>query len=967
MRIVYILCLIFALPISAQNNNNINVHQYVFNSFTKHGIPDAFVTVMKEDSTIIDTIRTKGASGSHNAYAWFLKMERKTQSIIVKIEHPEYGSHIGTYDVINYGRNRSHELPEVFLRRKDKKQYKDLEHMLDEVEVVATKVKVVYKNDTIIYNADAFNVPDGSMLDRLIRQFPGAELKDNGEIYINGKKVDYLTLNGKDFMKGNNKVMLENLPYYTVEKVRVFNESTERSKLLGQDVEKKDYVMDVQLKKEYRIGYMGNMLLGGGTQDRRNSRLFLTRFTDNSRILLMGNANNVNENMSVDYGGNFRNGAQPDGILTTKKILFNVYVDDKNNRFREEGTIVVRAPKHTTENRIARQTFLENGDIYSRMQTADENKEMKFEGINVLTLERLGLRAKTNVSFSKQEGNGTSREASFNSDPNSFGSTVAVLDSMFSSTLRPELVSINTNRISNRSLSEGEKFQIDNTLSWDKSLKTGDNIGIEAYGLYKDNKDKAFNRYSLDYPHGNGMADLQNKYSSDRLNSYLYKAGAHYSIHFLNMWNLGLSYSFSQSYESHNLNRHRLDWLGDEWGLGSSIDNFGMLPSAHADMLTSLDPQNSYSNGYMKRVHNAATSMSYNAYSTERGTYTFFRWSVPFENVSERNHYVRNTLNTVVRNNTWLIRPSIALEHQFDEWRNKLTINYNCTMTPPNIMQMVDVRDTSDPLAVRLGNPDLKTAVIHAFDAMFYRRFRKTENHLTVRVEANIMSNLVANGFTYDRTTGVYTYRPENVNGNWNANAGLNYRGNLDKAKRLYFETNTRYNYYRNVDLASEPGSETSRRSKVDNHILSEAIRMNYNFGKLRVGVLGSVNWNMSKGRAHLYSTDLNAVDYAYGLTGQYEFPFKMQVSTNLTVNSRRGYDEPSMNTDDIVWNASLSRSFLKDKLGLRIEAFDILHQLSQTAYVVNGQGRTETWRRTLPNYVMLNLTWKFNVNPQKK
>ena len=70
-------------------------------------------------------------------------------------------------------------------------------------------MKLAYRGDTLVFNASAFNVPDGSMLDALIRQMPGAEMKSNGDIYVNGKKIDYLLLNGKDFFKGKNQVMLE--------------------------------------------------------------------------------------------------------------------------------------------------------------------------------------------------------------------------------------------------------------------------------------------------------------------------------------------------------------------------------------------------------------------------------------------------------------------------------------------------------------------------------------------------------------------------------------------------------------------------------------------------------------------------------------------------------------------------------------------------------------------------------------
>ena len=133
----------------------------------------------------------------------------------------------------------------------------------------ATKVKMVYKGDTIIYNADAFNVPEGSMLDGLIKQLPGVELKDNGEIFVNGKKIENLTLNGADFFKGKNKMMLENLPYYTVKNVQVYDKQTPKSKFEGHDVEQKEYTMDVVLKKEYRVG--GTVYVEGGAEQRRGA------------------------------------------------------------------------------------------------------------------------------------------------------------------------------------------------------------------------------------------------------------------------------------------------------------------------------------------------------------------------------------------------------------------------------------------------------------------------------------------------------------------------------------------------------------------------------------------------------------------------------------------------------------------------------------------------------------------------
>ena len=103
-------------------------------------------------------------------------------------------------------------------------------------------------------------------------------------------------------------------------------------------------------------------------------------------------------------------------------------------------------------------------------------------------------------------------------------------------------------------------------------------------------------------------------------------------------------------------------------------------------------------------------------------------------------------------------------------------------------------------------------------------------------------------------------------------------------------------------------------------------------------------------------------------MTAQYTIPvLKLDVATDLKMFSRRGYNSSMMNTDDLVWNASLSRAFFKGKLTARLMAFDILHQLSSTQYNVNAQGRTETWHNCIPRYALLTLGYKFQKMPKNK
>ena len=112
----------------------------------------------------------------------------------------------------------------------------------------------------------------------------------------------------------------------------------------------------------------------------------------------------------------------------------------------------------------------------------------------------------------------------------------------------------------------------------------------------------------------------------------------------------------------------------------------------------------------------------------------------------------------------------------------------------------------------------------------------------------------------------------------------------------------------------------------------------------------------------------LNVTDFKYGLSARYTIPkLKTTIFADGNMYSRRGYGSSELNTDDFVLNASVSQSFLKGKLIARIEAFDLLHQLSSTQYAVDAQGRTETWYRSLPNYVMFHLVYHWNRNPKKQ
>ena len=81
---------------------------------------------------------------------------------------------------------------------------------------------------------------------------------------------------------------------------------------------------------------------------------------------------------------------------------------------------------------------------------------------------------------------------------------------------------------------------------------------------------------------------------------------------------------------------------------------------------------------------------------------------------------------------------------------------------------------------------------------------------------------------------------------------------------------------------------------------------------------------------------------------------------------SHRGYATSSANTNDLVWNTRLSKTFTKAAITVAIDGFDILNNLSNISQVINSQGRTETYYNSLPRYVMAHIIYRFNKKPKK-
>ena len=373
----------------------------------------------------------------------------------------------------------------VFMQKRPRKEIQ-----LGEATVKATKLMMVMKGDTLVYNADAFQLAEGSMLDKLIAMLPGVELKKDGVIMVNGRKVESLLVNGEDFFTGSPKVAIENLPAYTVDEVKVYERMNDRDRALGytkEEVGTQPLAMDVQLKKQFSMGGFANVGGAYGTDGHYGARLFGLRFTKQSRIGMYANINDFMGGSFYDANGNWQN-ANGGSMATTKDVGFYYLIKDRKQRFKVDGSTRFWYLKTPTESKTSTTTFFDSGDVFSRTRQRSVAHELVADAafkIQITPPEKgLFMLARPQFNYLNYDRTDGSQSADWNRELTERYMGEA-LDSLFSpdaaSHLRENLIS----SLETNSLAKGHSFRGGGTLqgSW-RVPNSSDAVDLVAGGTY---------------------------------------------------------------------------------------------------------------------------------------------------------------------------------------------------------------------------------------------------------------------------------------------------------------------------------------------------------------------------------------------------------------------------------------------------------------------------------------------------
>lgn len=947
-RIYTIVSFIFFCALQAASQKQMfHISGSVVDSFTGEAVDSCMVTVWNTDSTAV-------VGSTHNAmWGWRINLSAGGDYIVC-YSHPRY-TPFSRHIKLNFSRHRrpSISIGSAKLRKRPKQGMAGNEldgGDIGEVVVTASKIKMVMRGDTIVYNAEAFELANGSMLDALVRQLPGVELK-GGRIYVNGEFVDNLLVNGRNFFRGNPKIALDNLPAYMVENVKVYRRESDSDVALGisrLNDREKELVMDVGLKRIYSFGWSVNADAGMGTDNRYRAKLFGLRFSNYTRSVAFLNSNNTNDASTPGTTGEWN--SQYNLTVPSDYISAGLMhtIDDRQRRFTYEGEVSVDYNKQDEQTRQSSVRFLTTGDTYSRLRSQSERKATHIATRHTLELKRpnsgFHVVLKPNVEYTDNRSDGASWLAEFSNPIEELGGTV--IDSIFFMSDRPfsqQQLLISTQAVHRRMNGYLWSGGMDAAASF-KISELGDVLHISLGGNFTDGNTRTeeMNAVRLFQSSQNPDIDRHTQGTMTQRNANgMFSADCPVTWSDVAGWLLTLTPSFTLDMKySH---APRLLYLASD---------------SVSQALHTLDAINSYYSTQHTLTGTPRVRLSlFRQFKSGHRLNLSANASVRMEHATL--DYQRHVIDTCLTKNYAFVEPQLRIGYEKPNvWL--LQVEYDMKQQAPTMTDFIPYSDNTNPLIISQGgNADIRSTLIHSI-SLFYRKLDFRSRKMFMASATAIMQpRQIARAIQYDPSTGIQTVSLMNLHGRNAVSGMVNYRTPFTKKRRFYANTSAQVNYSTSTEFVNH-------KRTVNTFMPSAALYVSYEQSHTRIEVGTNAEY------AHITADEqgfqpFNCFNITYGAEGRTLLLYKIELTADAKVYTRRGYNDASMNTDRLVIGASLSRGLLNNRLLLRLAAYDLLGKLDSVTRIINAYGRSETWQNTLGRYAMLSVQYKFNKQPKKK
>lgn len=917
--------LLLCTLISAQNPNRVTIKGILIDTSSGE-LPFATLMLLNpKDSSLLNFTRSddKGAFEFKNV---------KNQPYLLKISYVGYLPH---QQYLEPSPTPEHQLGKVAV--------KPITKELLEVVIKTAKAPLSIKGDTVEYNAASFKVPPGSSVEDLLRRLPGIELDAEGNIKAQGKDVKRVYVDGKVFFADDPKAATRNLGAETISKVQVFNEKSEQAKLTGVEDGKKEKVMNLELKDEYKKGQFGKLTAGVGSEERWLGRGNYNRFNAKMQFSVLSYGNNVNQTgVNWDDYGEFKGqssfGSQDNtefGFAGTSNRFWSASDDVPRNNFDGRG-------------------FTKNFGAGSNLNF--DNKKTKFNASyfynqTALNLNQFTLQ-QTFFKDSSMLSNDTLQQYNFRNNHNLATRLEQNIDSNNTLIIKANLrfsmsdldnVSAKFYNVSNQlnnilTLGKNEDLQ-----SWrltsaaifrHRFKKKGRSLAVS--GNYNDSENEGENLLNSKNEFFRGISRLQ--YIQQQNTNYNYSRQIKTNVIFTEQlskpWFFEFFYNFSQT-----------------------NDKIGRRTSDPARTEVRIDSLSNYFNN-ITRYNRLGTSLRYSHDGLNialglagqeialRGENAIDPTLPPSQQPLDRRY--RNLIPN--------IQTSFELSDKY------VGIDYVYSLAPPQMQDLQTVINFNNPLYLTIGNAELQPEKMHNIN--FNTSFWNASNfsNLGIWVDYVFTENPIVYNQIIENINEVgirTTTRPDNSTNKHNVNSSLWFSLPIVKTKLTM-------NGNGGVEYSKMPTFINSLRNETTNLGFNVSLRFNFTPDpKLIVELGGNIRNNYI---AYSIQEQQNQTILMQRINSAIKWQCLKKSFIELIFNYE-GYQNERFNFNQKIplLHASIRQLFLpENRLEVRLAGFDMLNK--RITIIQNGSQNfiTRTTAETLARYFMLSLTYNLKGHENK-
>jgi hypothetical protein len=810
--------------------------------------------------------------------------------------------------------------------------------------VIVTRPPVTIKGDTVEFRASAFKTPPNATAEDLLKRLPGMEVDREGNILAQGEEITRVFVDGKEFFSNDPKLATKNLSADMIESIQVFDDMSDEAKFTNMDDGSRIRTINIKLRKDKKRGTFGRAVAGIGSSDRYTASANANMFNDNTQLSILGGANNVNrlgftqndvqQSLAV---GNTRGGSNNRANIPANRNTAGAGNNGDGNTDSWSTGINFR---HTWGNKanISANYFVSNTDRDIRRNSFRQNffpndsvsfSNTDTRNLNTNQSHNITIRFEYNIdSFNTilvtpNVRWGKNQTLSFDSvlttASGKFGEYLAIAGS------NSRLVQ-GRNRGFGNNLLFRHKFKRPGssfTIGWNTSINVNDGDGLNETPYLFFRPDSSIRR----------IQDIKQRYylEGNSFNNTL-SASLTRSIGPGKMVELNYAYSYNQSTN----NRETFDYdpaTGRFDSLNKPLTNF-------------------FENGFTSSRIGGNYRVKKKKFDYQMGG------AVQFADLDNMSRQALTGKDSTLQHRYVNFFPNASFNYNFGTRKN-MRFQYKGNTRAPNINQLQNVLDISNPIRWRVGNPDLGQEFTHSLIYTLNTFNANNFIYFNTNLQANLIYNRIVNGID-TVSSAVQIIKPENVDGAHNFSLSSTLGIPLKKVAsgrrspmNLNLTTNLRYN--RDVSLLFKQINFNY------NYSAGQRIAFNYNIDQ-KLDLNAHINLTYFDSR-YTVQQNLNNkyLNHRYGVDATAWVFKKLSIQNDfeLMINGGRA---DGFNKAIPLWNSSAAWLIFKKSNGeIKFSVIDMLNQNKSITRNVGDNFINDAFTNVLQRFFMI--TFMVNIN----